>query len=321
VHHHQLWGDGRAASSDDGPVAAGWVSLSSRLDALQERYAHSLPLHLGRRTNELNLARECLALAAQQTLCTVPLLVAFSAIGQHLGRPSIGRILVHYLGLSSTAGRDVTALFAGVTHASVSDTVVGLVLALLFATGVAATQQRAYEAIWYLPRANLLSVWRQVVWVIGLCAYLLLVLYVGRVGHRVGHHVHAGSTSGPFVQLLASFFFYWWTQRLLLGGRVSWRRLAPGSAVMAVGMTVLVALSGPVMSGQIVDQVDDYGLVGGTFVLSVWLLVLSGVIFGGALIGAVLVERRDPGVVPELDDLAHPALAHRRHRAERAHEN
>jgi len=61
---------------------------------------------------------------------------------------------------------------------------------------------------------------------------------------------------------------------------------------MAVGMTVLVSCSGLVMSGQIVNQVEDYGLIGATFVLSVWLVVLSAVLFGGALVGAVIVERR-----------------------------
>jgi len=38
--------------------------------------------------------------------------------------------------------------------------------------------------------------------------------------------------------------------------------------------------------------VFDYGLVGAAFVLSIWLVVLSGAIFGGALLGAVIVERR-----------------------------
>jgi uncharacterized BrkB/YihY/UPF0761 family membrane protein len=44
------------------------------------------------------------------------------------------------------------------------------------------------------------------------------------------------------------------------------------------------------MSGQIVTEVSDYGLVGSTFVLSVWLVLLSGILFGGALLGQILVD-------------------------------
>lgn len=302
-----------------GPVAETHGQLRTRYVETAARLERTLPFHLGHRSSELNIVREALALAAQQTLCTVPLLVAFAAVGQRLGRPSVGLVVAGYLGLSPAATRDVNGLFAGVTHASLSDTLIGLAIALFFATSVAATQQSAYEKIWYQRRANLLSVWRQLVWVVGLCAYLLVVLYAGRIGHRVGGRVHARTTTGPAVQLVVSFALYWWSQRLLLGSRVSWRRLAPGAAVMAVGTTVLVVLSGPVMSGQIVDEVRDYGLVGGTFVLSVWLLVLSGVIFGGALVGAVLVERHSPGLVPQLDDIAHPVETHRRRHAEREH--
>jgi len=51
-----------------------------------------------------------------------------------------------------------------------------------------------------------------------------------------------------------------------------------------------------VLPGQITDAVADYGPVGVTLVLSIWLVVLSGVIFGGALLGAVIVDRRQATV-------------------------
>jgi uncharacterized BrkB/YihY/UPF0761 family membrane protein len=38
--------------------------------------------------------------------------------------------------------------------------------------------------------------------------------------------------------------------------------------------------------------VHAYGLIGGVFVLSLWLMILSVVIFGGVLIGALITERR-----------------------------
>jgi membrane protein len=262
---------------------------------LLERTWRTLPGHSWRRAQDLNLATQTLALAAQQMLCTAPLLVALSAIGHRFGARGVGGLLSRYLGLDPPAAVDVAALFRGSDSVSNTDLTVGLTLALIFATGVAAVQQRGFELIWAQSRAGVLSVVRQVVWVVGLIAYLVVVLYAGREGRRVGQHVHAGSPSGPAVQLVVSLVFYWWSQRLLLSGRVPWRHLLPGAACMAVATTGLVTLSGHVLSGQITDQVTDYGLVGATFVLSVWLVTLSGVIFGGSLLGAVIHERRSLG--------------------------
>ena len=102
--------------------------------------------------------------------------------------------------------------------------------------------------------------------------------------------------SGPWaavlLQAVLTFLFYWWSQHWLLGGRVAWRALLPGAIAVAIGTTVLVRASRWVMPSQISWQVNAYGLIGGVFVLSVWLMVLSAVIFGGVLFGALYVQRR-----------------------------
>jgi membrane protein len=84
----------------------------------------------------------------------------------------------------------------------------------------------------------------------------------------------------------------------LLGGRVTWRALLPGALCVGLLTTVLFRLTRVIMPGQIAWQVHAYGLIGAVFVLSVWLMILSGVIFGGILIGALITERRaDTGEV------------------------
>ena len=244
------------------------------------------------RSMELNLATHVLALAAQQILCTAPLIVAFAAFQHDSRNESIGSVLSRYLGLSSGAAHDVTQLFTASRNIDVDSKIIGLLVALVFATSIAVTQQRWYERVWAVPRAGaVVSIFRQLLWVAGLCAYLVLVLYAGRAGHGVGRHVHANRPSGPFAQVGVSFLFLWWSQHLLLGDRVSWRRLAPGAACMAIGTGVVVTLSGLWMSSEIVTESGDYGLIGTTFVLSVWLLGMSGVLFGGALIGELISER------------------------------
>ncbi|UQX89301.1 hypothetical protein M6D93_04675 [Jatrophihabitans telluris] len=247
-----------------------------------------MPGRLWRRSQQLNLATHSLALAAQQILCTAPLLVAFAALG-HRSQRGVGQVLSRYLGLSAAASRDVDGLFLSNATLDRADAVSGLLVALVFATSIAATQQRWYELVWDLPRAGLVaSIGRQLVWVAGLCGYLVIVLYAGRAGHAFGHRVHASRPAGPVAQLVVSFLFFWGSQHLLLGRRVPARRLIPGAAIMAGGVTVLVAVSGLVMSGEIVTEASDYGLIGATFVLSVWLVVLAGTLFLGSLAGRAI---------------------------------
>lgn len=270
-----------------------WVAAwRDRASAVWQRLATGLVGVGWRRAAELNLPTHSLALAAQQILCTAPLLVAFSVVHRHPAAQNIGDVLTRYLALSPAASRYVEALFHESGSGTRGDRVLGLLLALLFATAIAATQQRWFELAWSRPRASMLrSLWRQLIWVAGLCAYLVIVLYAGRAGHGVGQHVHAARPAGPVVQFAVSFLFFWWTQHLLLGGRLRWRALLPGALCMALGMSVLVGLSGYFMSGEIVAEVSDYGLIGSTFVLSLWLVVLSGLVCGGALLGQLISER------------------------------
>jgi membrane protein len=261
--------------------------------AQQQRLEASFIGMSWRRAAELNLPTHSLALAAQQILCTAPLLVAFSVVRRNAETQNIGEVLTHYLALTPAASRDVGSLFHNSQAVTRGDRILGLLLALVFATAIAATQQRWFELVWSQSRAPMLrSVLRQVAWVAGLCAYLVIVLYAGRAGHGVGQHVHAGRPAGPLVQFGVSLLFFWWSQHLLLGGRLAWRRLLPGAIGMAAGMTALVGLSGYAMSSEIVAEDADYGLIGSTFVLSLWLVALSGLLCGAALLGELISEHR-----------------------------
>lgn len=247
------------------------------------------------RARELSLVTHALALAAQQVLCTAPLMVALSALLRRAGGEGPGVLVPRYLGLTGASAKDVAALFAGASpRVSFDNLAVGALLAFAFGTGVALTLQRGCELIWDVPRAGVRSFPRQCLWLFGLVAYLVVILSVGRNAHHIHGHDHVRLGARVVVQFGASFVFFWWSQRLLLGGRVSWRALWPGALAIAVGTAGLVALSGLVLPGQITDEVSDYGLVGGAFVLSIWLVALSGVVLGGVMVGNVVHDAHRP---------------------------
>jgi membrane protein len=204
----------------------------------------------------------------------------------------MGGFVTQVLGLNGAAANDVTAMFKSSSTVSTTELVIGLIVAAVFGTGVAATQQRGYEMIWSQPRTGLRSTLRHLVWVISLLAYLIVMWYAGHLAHNANQWAHVAGLLRGVAQFVLSLLFYWWSQHLLLSGRIKWRSLFPGAVCMTLATTALVGASGLVLPGQITEAVTDYGFVGVAFVLSIWLVVLSGVIFGGALLGAVIVERR-----------------------------
>lgn len=242
---------------------------------------------------EVDIGTHTLALAAQQVFCTAPLVVALTAVLQRVTGHDVTTLLARYLGLHGPAVREVTSMFTPTAPVTTSGLLVGLAVVVVFSTGVAATQQRSYELSWGLVRAKgLRETARQGWWLLALLAYLAVVLYSGRVIHLLVTPRQLDVLARAVVQLLVSAVFFWWSQHTLLGGRVRWRALWPGAVAVSLGTTVLVLVSSWVLPGQITSEVAEYGPIGAPFVLSLWLLVYSGIVTGGALLGAVLVQHR-----------------------------
>lgn len=244
------------------------------------------------RARHYNLFAHVLALGAQQVLCTAPLVVAVSAVVERISGRGMGQLLSGLYGLKPDAARDVDRLFSGSARVSMTELVIGLVVALAFGTGVAATQQRGFELLWGLPRADGVRIWlRQAAWGVALAGFITAVTFAGRLGRWVGHPIALDGWVSALLQGALIALFYWWGQRILLDSRVSYRRLLPGAICVGLGIVALIRISPLLLSGQITQEVADYGLIGAVFVLSIWLMVLSAVLMGGVLAGVLIVRR------------------------------
>jgi membrane protein len=266
-----------------------------RVEAGRTWWANSLYGNGWRRIRELDLDTHALALCAQQVLCTAPLIVAISAVLQRVTGNGVGVVMTRFFGLHDDAADAVERLF-GRSSPSISTMALlfAMLTAVVFSTSVGAVQQRAFELIWTLPRViGVRSYLRQLFWAIALGVFSGAVLLAGALGRLINHHVlSTGPWAAVILQTVLTFLFYWWSQYWLLGGRVGWRALMPGAVAVAIGTAILVRLTRLIMPSQISWQAHAYGLIGGVFVLSVWLMILSAVIFGGVLLGALIVQRR-----------------------------
>ncbi|MFD0332067.1 hypothetical protein ACFQZC_37500 [Streptacidiphilus monticola] len=105
---------------------------------------------------------------------------------------------------------------------------------------------------------------------------------------------HGLVQSGERVLLLGAsgLLFFWWGQRFLLGGRVSWRALLPGTVATLVGLGGLRVFSWLVFDPMIVTNAESYGGVGIVIVVESWLIGVGFVFYAGALAGRQFHDRR-----------------------------
>ncbi len=269
-------------------------SSNRRVKAGRSWLADSLGGRGYRRIREIDLDTHALALCAQQVLCTAPLIVAIGAVLQRLTDHGAAYFMDRFFGLYGESAAAVDRLFARTTSISTFALVFALATSVVLSTGVAAVQQRAFERIWTLPRiTSLRSYIRQLVWAIMLGGYSIVLLSLGRVGRELHEHVGRPGLMGiAIVQGAVTFLFYWWSQHWLLSGRVTWRALLPGAVSVGILTTIMFRLTRVIMPYEMIWPVRAYGLIGGVFVLSAWLMILSIVIFGGVLFGALLAEKR-----------------------------
>jgi membrane protein len=266
----------------------------SRIEAAKRWLDNSLGGRGYRRVRETDLDVHALALCAQQVLCTAPLIVAMGAVLQRETGKGAAYFIDRFFGLYGQSAQAVNHLFARSTRISTGELVFALATSVVFSTGVAAVQQRAFEQIWTLPRLiSVRSYLRQLVWAVMLGAYSLLLLGLGRAGREL-HETwgRPGQFGVACIQGAVTFLFYWWSQHWLLAGRVRWPALLRGALAVGLATTIMFRLTRVIMPAQMAWPVRAYGLIGGVFVLSVWLMVLCVVIFGGVLLGALLTEKR-----------------------------
>ena len=155
---------------------------------------------------------------------------------------------------------------------------------------------RVCERAWRLPRAAArLVAWRWFAWIVAWVAVLALQ---GPLRSGLG----AGPWLGVPLIFLTDVLVWWWTQRLLLGGRVPWARLLPGSALTALAMTALSVTARFYMPKALNRSLATYGSLGSVFTLLSWLIAICAVLTFTITAGAVLAteppldalfERRD----------------------------
>lgn len=174
--------------------------------------------------------------------------------------------------------------------------VIGFVLLVLGARGVARAMQKSLCELWDVPRDQ----WPGFPWSwlyhlalmfvvgIGLVVTAFLSGLAGGAGHEI---TTAGAYAGAVVvSLAANLGMFWAGFRLATLRRVRWRDLRYGAAIAAVVWQVLLMLGGYVVSHQLQRASDLYGTFGVVLGLLAWLYLQATVTLYAAEVDVVLTR-------------------------------
>ena len=247
--------------------SAGWVWR----DRVKDLY---------RSGKDFELMRRALGFAALAILTLIPLLIVVAAASPAPHR-GLAVWVVYGMGLTGSSSDAVTRIFSAPARVLGTTSVFSVVLLAFFGVSFAGSVQAGFETVWGLPAGPWHKIWRQVVWLIALIAYIYAAATVG----SVTHHGLAVTAARVAVAVVLGVAFFWWGLRFLIGGRVSYLAALPGAVATVVFLAGLRVFSGLVFEPLIATNAVTYGAVGTVLILQSWLIGVGWVIYGGQLFG------------------------------------
>ena len=179
-------------------------------------------------------------------------------------------------------------LFAtgGEVRAAVS--AIGIVIVLYSMLSFTRALQRVYLQVWRLRPQLPDALLRQATWIVGFIAYTVVLAPVRDFEH---HHDLARLYAPSTIALGAVFWL--WTPHVLLGKRISWRRLLPTSLLTTLAITLYSVGTALLLPAIFTKNAERYGLIGIAFGLVTWLFAYAGVVVVSAVVGGVWDQRRE----------------------------
>ena len=251
------------------------------LGALLRRVRSSLLVRCLRRFAAIGGRDRLLVLAGQAFTTVVPLAIVVAAVA---GRDSaaVGDRMVRRFHVTGDAASAVRTLFERPPDSTGAITVVGVVVLLASLLSLTRSLQRTYEAAWELPPRGM----RGTLYGVGGMGVLVTQLLVLSLLASALRPVPAGSVLTVLLRVVLASLLWLILQDLLLARRVPRRQLVPGAVVAGVGQVLISIYSAVWMPRLIGSNAEQYGVIGVTFAMLTWLIVLAACLVAVAVISA-----------------------------------
>lgn len=273
------------------PSAAGLVS----------QVESTLPVRCLKRFGAINGRDRALVMGGQAFTTVIPLLIVLAAAASRQGPTAMADRLAARFHVTGASAQAIRTLFERPPGATGSITIAGLVVLVFSLLSLTRSLQRTYEAAWQLPAAGVRGTLNGL-GAIGLliASLLVLSLLVGLL-----RQVPAGSVLAFVLRVVANTAVWLLLQSLLLSRRVPLPRLLPGSIVIGAGSAVLTLYSALWMPHLIENNAGRYGIIGITFAILTWLILVCLLLVMAAVISAEIggpawtsAEAGPPGARP-----------------------
>jgi membrane protein len=246
-----------------------------------ERVWHDLRFRdLYRSGKEFELMHRALGFAALALLTVIPLLIVVAATNPFPHR-GLAVWVIYGMGLTGSSAEAVTRIFSAPARVLGTTSVFSAVVLVVAGVSFAGSVQAGFERSWSLVAGPWHRIWRQVVWLAALTAYIYAAATVGTVTNA-GLAEEAGRLA---VAVVLGVAFFWWGLRFLTGGRVSYLAALPAAVATVVGLGGLRVFSGLVFEPLIARNAVSYGALGTVLIVQSWLIGVGWVVYGGQLFG------------------------------------
>ncbi len=259
-----------------------------------------LPVRCLRRFAAINGRDRALVLGGQAFTTLIPLLIVVAAAAAAQGPTALADRLATRFHVTGASAQAIRTLFERPPGATGTITIAGVAVMLFSLLSLTRYLQRTYEAAWNLPAMGMRGTLNGMT-ALGLLLTSLLVL---SLLVSLLRHAPAGSVLAFVLRIIANTAVWLLLQSLLLSRRIPIRRLLPGAIVIAAGSAILSLYSALWMPRVIENNATRYGIIGITFALLTWLIVVGTCLVVAAVVsaeigGADKVQHRQ--VIPDSD--------------------
>jgi membrane protein len=261
-------------------------ATSSAWKRLEDTVAGGFALRL----IEMRVVDRALALSSKLFIAILPVSILSTSL---LSGQAFGDELVVRLGLTGAGANAARTLFASPSQVQSAFGLLGLLILASSVLSFARALEGVYLDCWRMPPSPHQAFRRRLTWLAGFGVFIvslspLRALFDDPLAERIA------AAAGAALLFL-------WTPYVLLGRRVSWRRLVPTAAITGGSILVAGIVSAIVMPSLLTHDTVRYGLIGFAFGMVTWLFAMAVLLIAAAALGSVIDERKlindtaDPG--------------------------
>jgi membrane protein len=254
----------------------------------------SLPFGCWVRYVKISGRDRLLALAGQTFTAIIPLMIVVAAWAPH--DDALPKYLVEKYGLTGAAADAVNLLFSRPPGSTGAITVFGAIVLFYSLVSLTRAMQRLFEAAWELEPTGVRGT---IDALSGFSLLLAQVIVLALIGSLV-RGAALGTLLVMTLRVCVAVVLWLQLQYLLLSRRIPRRELLPGALVAGAGQVVVSLYSAIWMPHLLTTNAQRYGVIGVTFAILTWMIVLGACLVAAAVISAEvgLRRRRFAAMVP-----------------------